>query len=60
LPLAVIALVWGLASWPFAWLHTKPAMSGVHRIEESLVIALGSYLVWKFLIAALLVLHLLK
>ena len=60
LPLAVIALVWGLASWPFAWLHTKPAMSGVHRIEESLVIALGSYLVWKFLIAALLALHLLN
>ena len=60
LPLAVIALVWGLASWPFAWLHPKPAMSGVHRIEESLVIALGSYLVWKFLIAALLALHLLN
>jgi len=60
LPLAVIALVWGLASWPFAWLHPRPAMSGVHRIEESLVIALGSYLVWKFLIAALLALHLLN
>ena len=60
LPLAVIALVWGLASWPFAWLHPRPAMSEVHRIEESLVIALGSYLVWKFLIAALLALHLLN
>jgi uncharacterized protein YggT (Ycf19 family) len=60
LPLAVIALVWGLASWPFVWLHPKPAMSGVHRIEESLVIALGSYLVWKFLIGALLALHLLN
>ena len=60
LPLAVIALVWGLASWPFAWLHPKPAMSAAHRIEESLVIALGSYLVWKFLIAALLTLHLLN
>ncbi len=60
LPLAVIALVWGLASWPFAWLHPKPAMSGAHRVEESLIIALGSYLVWKFLIAALLALHLLN
>jgi uncharacterized protein YggT (Ycf19 family) len=60
LPLAVIALVWGLASWPFAWLHAKPAMSAAHRIEESLVIALGSYLVWKFLMAALLALHLLN
>jgi uncharacterized protein YggT (Ycf19 family) len=60
LPLAVIALVWGLASWPFAWLHPRPGMSGVHRIEESLVIALGSYLVWKYLVAALLALHLLN
>jgi uncharacterized protein YggT (Ycf19 family) len=60
LPLIVIALVWGLASWPFAWLHPKPAMSAAHRIEESLVIALGSYFVWKFLIAALLALHLLN
>jgi uncharacterized protein YggT (Ycf19 family) len=60
LPLAVIALVWGLASWPFAWLHPRPAMSVAHRIEESLVIALGGYLVWKFLIAALLALHLLN
>jgi uncharacterized protein YggT (Ycf19 family) len=32
----------------------------MHRLGESLVIALGSYLVWKFLIAALLVLHLLN
>ena len=60
LPLIVIALVWGLASWPFAWLHPKPAMSAAHRIEESLIIALGSYLVWKFLIAALLALYLLN
>jgi uncharacterized protein YggT (Ycf19 family) len=60
LPLAAIALVWGLASWPFAWLHPKPAMPAAHRIEESLIIALGSYLVWKFLMAALLALHLLN
>jgi uncharacterized protein YggT (Ycf19 family) len=60
LPLAVIALVWGLASWPFAWLHPRPAMPAVDRIGESLVIALESYLVWKFLIAALLALHLLN
>jgi uncharacterized protein YggT (Ycf19 family) len=32
----------------------------VHRVEESLVIGLGSYLVWKFLIATLLALHLLN
>jgi uncharacterized protein YggT (Ycf19 family) len=60
LPLVVIALFWGLASWPFAWLHPKASMSAAHRIEEALVIGLGSYLVWKFLIGALLVLHLLN
>jgi uncharacterized protein YggT (Ycf19 family) len=59
-PLVVIAIVWGLASWPFAWMHPKPAMSVAQRIEESLVIGLGSYLVWKFLIATLLALHLLN
>jgi len=59
LPLVVTALSWGLASWPFAWLHPKTAMSAAHHVEEALVIGLESYLVWKFLIGALLVLHLL-
>jgi uncharacterized protein YggT (Ycf19 family) len=60
LPLAVAALVWGLASWPFAWLHPSQTMSASHRIEESLVIGLGSYLAWKFAAAGLLALHLLN
>jgi len=59
LPLGVTALFWGLASWPFAWLHPKPAMSAAHHIEEALVIGMGSYLIWKFVIGALLALHLL-
>ncbi len=59
LPLTVTALFWGLASRPFGWLHPLPEMSAEHRTEEALVIGLGSYLVWKFPIAALLVLHLL-
>jgi uncharacterized protein YggT (Ycf19 family) len=60
LPLAAIALIWGLASWPFAWLHPKPAMSAGHRIAESLLIGLGSYLVWKYVIGVVLALHLLN
>lgn len=60
LPLGVIAVAWGLASWPFAWLHPRSAMSAANRIEEALVIGLGSYLVWKYLIVALLTLHLLN
>jgi len=61
LPLAVIAPVWMLASWLFAWMHIIPTpVSMAHRLGESLVIGLGSYLAWKFLIAALLGLHLLN
>ncbi len=60
LPLAVTALVWGLASWPFAWLHARPAMPLAHRVEEALVVGLNAYLQWKFVIGALLALHLLN
>lgn len=61
LPLVVTAAFWWLASWPMASLQVVPApVSPAHRVEESLVIALGSYLVWKYLIGALLTLHLLN
>lgn len=60
LPLAATALFWGFASWPFAWLHPKPAMSVAHRIEESVIIGLGSYLAWEMVAAGLLVLYLLN
>ena len=35
-------------------------VSAAHRIEESLVIGLGSYLSWKYIAGVLLVLHLLN
>jgi uncharacterized protein YggT (Ycf19 family) len=61
LPLMVTATLWWLASWLLAWLQVIPEpVSPAHRIEESLVIGLGSYLTWKHLIGALLVLHLLN
>ena len=61
LPIAAITLIWLLVSWPLAWLHIIPQpVSMTHRVGESLVIALGSCLVWKFLLAALLALHLLN
>ena len=61
LPLMVTAAFWWLASWLLAWLQVIPQpVSPAHRIEESLVIGLGSYLAWKYLIGALLVLHLLN
>lgn len=61
LPLAIIAPAWGLASRPLAWLHIiPPPASAAHCLGECLVIALGCYLVWKYLMAALLALHLLN
>jgi uncharacterized protein YggT (Ycf19 family) len=61
LPLIVTAVFWWLASWLLAWLQVIPEPGSLaHRIEESLVIGLGSYLTWKYLIGVLLVLHLLN
>jgi len=60
-PFAGTALAWWLASWLLAWLEIIPRpVSAAHRIEESLAIGLGSYLAWKFITAALLVLALLN
>jgi uncharacterized protein YggT (Ycf19 family) len=61
LPLAVITLLWWLASWVLVWQHIiPPVVSLARQIAGALVIALGSYLGWKLLIAALLALHLLN
>jgi uncharacterized protein YggT (Ycf19 family) len=61
LPLTVMALSWWLASWMLTWLGIVPCpVSAAHRIEESLVIGLGSYLSWKYVAGALLSLHLLN
>jgi uncharacterized protein YggT (Ycf19 family) len=61
LPLVGTALCWWLASWLLAWLQILPQpVSAAHRLAQSLLIGLGSYLVWKFLIGALLALHLLN
>jgi uncharacterized protein YggT (Ycf19 family) len=61
LPLMVMSVFWWLASWLLAWLQViPPPVSPAHRIEESLVIGLGSYLTWKYLAGALLALHLLN
>jgi len=61
LPLVASASGWWLASWLLGWLNIIPnTVSAAHRIEESAVIGLGSYLAWKYAAAALLVLHLLN
>ena len=61
LPLTVTAAFWWLSSWLLAWLQIIPRpVSGMHRFEQALVIGLNSYLVWKYVIGALLTLHLLN
>ena len=61
LPFLVMAVFWWLATWLLVWLQiiTQP-VSAAHRIEAALIVGLNSYLVWKYLISALLTLHLLN
>ena len=58
LPFFATALCWWLASWVFGWLQISPKpVSPAERFEQSIIIGLGSYLLWKFPEGALL-LHL--
>ncbi len=61
LPFFATALCWWLASWVFGWLQITPKIiSPAERFEESLIIGAGSYLLWKFPLGAILLLHLLN
>ncbi len=60
LPFVVIAAGWWLACGLFGWLQFLPPSSMAARFEQSLVIGLEGYLVWKFPLGALLGLHLLN
>ena len=61
LPLFATAALWWLTSWLLFWLHVlPPPVSVAQRLEQSFVIGLGSYLVWKFPLVALLTLYLLN
>ncbi|MFZ1072327.1 MAG: hypothetical protein WAO21_02720 [Verrucomicrobiia bacterium] len=61
LPLMATALLWWLASWLLEWCGIIPGpISMAHRIGQSLLIGMGSYLAWKYVVSGLLVLHLLN
>jgi uncharacterized protein YggT (Ycf19 family) len=61
LPLFGAAVLWWLASWLLVWLQIlPPSVSVAQRLEQSVVIGLDSYLVWKFPAGALLSLYLLN
>ena len=61
LPLVFTGLLWWLASWLLEWCGIIPGpILTAQRIEQSLVIGLGSYLSWKYIAGVLLALHLLN
>jgi uncharacterized protein YggT (Ycf19 family) len=61
LPFVAASLLWWLASWLLAWLEIIPQpASELRRIGEALIIGAGSYLAWKYVVGALLLLHLLN
>ncbi len=61
LPLVITAVAWWLASWAFCLLKVMPPPTAVaQRLEQSLIIGLDSYLIWRFPLGVLLLLHLLS
>ena len=59
LPLLVTVSLWYLLSLLLSRLSIMPpAISKTYRLEQAIVIGLGSYLSWKYLIGGLLALHL--
>ena len=61
LPFLAALVIWLLAgSLLGAMQLVPPAQSWVHRLEQGIVLGLGTYLVWKYAIGALLGLHLLN
>ena len=59
LPFIVASALWWGLSWPLDWMQKLP-VSLPQRCEQSLVIGLVGYGVWKFPAGALLVLYLLN
>ncbi|MBI3852919.1 MAG: YggT family protein [Verrucomicrobia bacterium] len=61
LPLLTGALFWIVCSRGFAWLGLIPASPTlVELLEQAALIGLATYLVWKYLLVGLLLLHLLN
>jgi len=61
LPLMIVVLCWlGLAVLLARWNLIPPTASFTHRLEQGVVLGLGTYLTWKFVIATVLVLFVLS
>jgi uncharacterized protein YggT (Ycf19 family) len=56
LPLAIVVALWlGLGLLLARWDLIPPATSVAHRLEQGLVLGLGAYLTWRFVVAAVLI-----
>jgi uncharacterized protein YggT (Ycf19 family) len=60
LPFVVTAMLWWLASWLLGRLQILPPAALAYRFQQSLVIGAESYLLWKFPLGVILLLHLLN
>jgi hypothetical protein len=61
LPLLCVPILWWLLSWPLAyWAIIPSPVSAAHRFEQSMLVGIGSYLAWKYLIVGALGLHMLN
>jgi uncharacterized protein YggT (Ycf19 family) len=61
LPFFFMFLLWCLLNKPLVAMEILPAPKSIlHLIEQGVVVALGIYLAWKYLILAVLLLHLLN
>lgn len=61
IPLLVMALLWIGAAWLLSrWSIIPGGVSHLHRLGQGVVLGLGAYLTWKFVIAAFLILFVLS
>jgi uncharacterized protein YggT (Ycf19 family) len=60
LPFVGTAILWWLAGWLLGRLQILPSASPAGRFQQALIIAADSYLLWKFPLGVILLLHLLN
>jgi uncharacterized protein YggT (Ycf19 family) len=59
LPLVAGAVTWWALSWPLAaWGLIPQPMSEAHRLAQAALVGVSTYVAWKYLVVALLALHL--
>jgi uncharacterized protein YggT (Ycf19 family) len=57
LPFVLASVLWWLLTWVLVYWMVLPPISQLQRLEQALTIGLGSYLAWKYVIVAVLLLH---